>query len=599
MKQVHSTELFMKLCAAAVISTLPLSAWAAVPEFARQGKAAIEADETDRIIVKYKDVRMAAKGGLLASPMSASRQAILNRSGQQFGLSMRALHATATGANVVHIGKKMRVAEVAALARDLQERDPNVLYAEPDLIQYPLMTPTDPRYAEQWHYGTGTGGLRATAAWDSATGSGVVVAVIDTGYRAHPDLSGNILPGYDFISDAARAGDGGGRDSDATDPGDWVTAEQCGAGKPARNSSWHGTHVAGTVAARTNNGVGVAGVAFNAKVVPVRVLGKCGGYTSDIADGIIWASGGSVANVPTNANPAKVINLSLGGPGSCGTAYQDAITSARSRGVVVVVAAGNDNTEAANFRPANCVGSFTVAATDKTGGRAWYSNFGSIVDVAAPGGDTSVNANGILSTHNGGTQGPGADTYSFSQGTSMAAPHVAGVAALMISKTPAMTNDQVEAKLKSSARAFPVSCTGCGVGIVDAGAAVGTVIVDQKVETESNNTTATANAVTVSGTVMNGTMGTNTDTDYFSVQLPAGKTLSSVLTPGSSTADYDLIVYNSAGTKIGSSENGAGAVDTVTVTNTGTSTFARYVRVVYYGGGSGATSGKYTLKLSW
>ena len=597
---MHSTQQFlMKMCAAAVMSTLPLAAMAAVPEFARQGQANVEIDETDRLIVKYKDARMSAKGASVAAEMSANRQAVLSRSGQQFGLSMKALHATATGANVIHLGKKMRVADVAALARDLQERDPNVLYAEPDLIQYPLMTPTDPRYAEQWHYGTGTGGLRATNAWDLASGTGVVVAVIDTGVRPHPDLSGGLLPGYDFISDTARAGDGNGRDSDATDVGDWVAADQCGAGKPARNSSWHGTHVAGTVAARTNNGVGVAGVAFNAKVVPVRVLGKCGGYTSDIADGIIWASGGTVTGVPANANPAKVLNLSLGGPGTCGTAYQDAITSARSRGAVVVVAAGNDNTEAGNFRPANCTGSFTVAATDKTGGRAWYSNYGSVVAVAAPGGDTSINANGVLSTHNAGTQGPGADSYSFSQGTSMAAPHVAGVAALMLSRTPSMTNTQVEAKLKSSARSFPASCTGCGTGIVDATAALGNILVEQKPEVEPNNTTASANAVSGSGTIMNGTMGTNTDTDYFSVQLPAGKTLTSVLTPGTSTADYDLIVYNSNGAEIGSSKNGAGAVDTVAVSNTGTSTFTRYVRVVYYAGGTGATTGKYSLKLSW
>jgi serine protease len=360
--------------------------------------------------------------------------------------------------------------------------------------------------------------------------------------------------------------------------------------------------VAGTIAAKTNNGSGVAGVAFNAKIVPVRVLGKCGGYTSDIADAIIWASGGSVAGVPANANPARVINMSLGGGGACDTTTQNAINSARSRGTVVVVAAGNENTDASSSNPANCAGVVTVAATNRSGGRAYYSNYGTVVDVAAPGGDVRTTGGGILSTLNAGTTVPGADSYAFYQGTSMATPHVAGVVALMLAKTPSMTPDQVESTLKSTSRAFPASCSGCGAGLVDANAALGGGVVVPPTgsnETESNNTTATANSVTVSGTVMNGNMGSTTDTDYFVVQLPAGKTLTSTLTPGSSTADYDLFVYNSNGTQIGASENAAGAVDSVAVTNTGTSTFARYVRVKYYSGGTGATSGKYTLKLSW
>jgi serine protease len=207
--------------------------------------------------------------------------------------------------------------------------------------------------------------------------------------------------GYDFISDAAIANDGGGRDADATDPGDWTAANECAAGEPASNSSWHGTHVAGTIAAKTNNGVGVAGVAYNAKIVPVRVLGKCGGYTSDIADAIIWASGGTVTGVPANANVAKVINMSLGGGGACDTTTQNAINSARSRGTVIIVAAGNENQNASNSNPANCAGVVAVAATGKTGGRASYSNYGTVVDVAAPGGDGSYS---ILSTLNAGTK---------------------------------------------------------------------------------------------------------------------------------------------------------------------------------------------------
>jgi serine protease len=601
MKHLHSTyPSFLKFCVAAVITTGPLVAMAGTPEFAALGQTEKVIAHTDRMIVKYKDAKASAKGAAFVPAMAQSRMAILTRAGQQFGVSMKTLHATASGANVVQLGKKMSLADVAALGRELQSRDANVEYAEPDRMMHKMMTPNDTRYNEQWQYFDATGGLRANTAWDTVTGTGVVVAVIDTGYRPHADLAGQTVQGYDFILDTAVSADGNGRDNDPSDPGDSVTAGQCGAGEPASGSSWHGTHVAGTIAAKTNNSLGVSGTAFGAKVQPVRVLGKCGGYTSDIADAIIWASGGSVSGVPANATPSKVINMSLGGGGACDTTTQNAINSARSRGTVVIVAAGNESQDASNSSPANCAGVVTVAATTKTGGRAYYSNFGTIVDVAAPGGDTRVSGGGILSTLNAGSTTPGADSYAFYQGTSMATPHVAGVAALMLSKTPGMTPDQVEAKLKSSARAFPASCSGCGAGIVDAAAAVGTVIVipPGSNETESNNTTATANAVTVSGTTMNGNMGSTTDTDYYVVQLPAGKTLASVLTPGAGK-DYDLYVYNSAGTQIGASENAAGAVDTVSVTNTGTSTFARYVRVVYYSGGTGATNGKYTLKLTW
>jgi serine protease len=380
-----------------------------------------------------------------------------------------------------------------------------------------------------------------------------------------------------------------------------VTAGECGSGQPAENSSWHGTHVAGTIAALTNNGTGVAGIAYGAKVVPVRVLGKCGGYTSDIADGIIWASGGTVSGVPNIAARAQVINMSLGGGGACDTTTQNAINSARTRGTVVVVAAGNESQNASNSNPANCAGVIAVAATNRSGGRATYSNYGTIVDVAAPGGDTGA---GILSTLNAGTTSPGADSYASYMGTSMATPHVAAVAALMLSKNPALTPDDVEARLKSSARPFPASCSGCGAGIVDASAAIdaaagtggggGTTMS----ETESNNTVSTADSVTTSGTTVNGTMGSSTDSDYFVVQLPAGKTLTATMTPNASS-DYDLYIYNSAGTLLSYSENGTGSVDSATSSNTGSTTSARYVRVVYYAGGTGSTSGKYTLKLTW
>ena len=404
-----------------------------------------------------------------------------------------------------------------------------------------------------------------------------------------------------MIIDTAVSNDGNGRDADASDPGDWVAAGECGFGSPASNSSWHGTHVAGTIAALTNNASGVAGVAFGAKVQPVRVLGKCGGYTSDIADGITWASGGAVTGLPANPTPARVISLSLGGGGACDTTTQNAINGARGRGTVVVVAAGNSNANAANFSPASCSGVISVAAVNRQGGKAYYSNFGAVVDVAAPGGDMRTNSgDGVLSTLNSGATAPGADAYAYYQGTSMATPHVSATVALMLAKKPALTPDQVETLLKGSTRAFPAACSQCGTGIVDANAAVtaaingggggggGTTVA----EVESNNTIATAQVITGSPVTVNGSIS-STDTDYYRVSLGAGLTLTATLTPPA-TRDYDLYLYNSAGTLLARSILGTGQVDTLTYRNTGAAAATLNVRVRYYSGGSGS----YTLGLS-
>ncbi|MFC5551911.1 S8 family serine peptidase [Massilia aerilata] len=586
----------VKICAAALVAFGSLAAHAAPPD-AAPSKAVTQ---TDRLIVKYKDAVDNSKGAVPERAMSAARLALQARAGQQLGATMRALRATATGANVLQLSRTMSLDEARALAAELMARDPDVAYAEPDRIMVPLFTPNDPMYTQQWHYFDAKGGLNLPAAWDKSTGAGINVAVIDTGYRPHADLSGQILPGYDFITSAAIAADGNGRDSDASDPGDSTTAGQCGGGLPAQDdaSSWHGTHVAGTIAAKTNNGVGVAGVAYGAKVVPVRVLGKCGGYTSDIADAMIWASGGAVTGAPANPNKARVLNLSLGGSGACDNTTQNAINSARSRGAVVVVAAGNSNVNASNSNPANCAGVITVAAVGRSGGKASYSNYGANVDVAAPGGDSGA---GILSTWNAGASTPASDNYGYMMGTSMATPHVAGVAALMLAKNPALTPDEVEAKLKATARAFPAACSGCGAGIVDAAAAVNAVTATVAVvaptqnELESNNYISTANAVTASGTVLSGSLSSTTDNDYFVVQVPAGKTLTATLTQGSAALDYDLYAYNAAGAQLALSTNGAGVNDAVSTANTATTTQARYIRVRYHAGGAG----KYTLKFTW
>ena len=380
----------------------------------------------------------------------------------------------------------------------------------------PMLFPDDARYADQWHYHSNVaqvpylavaGGANLPGAWDITTGSAsIVVAVIDTGLVPHADIDTNILdgtgrvvPGYDFIvadggpcpGGACVANDGGGRYADPTDPGDWVTLAESTTvggifqGCPVSDSSWHGTHVAGTIGALSNNATGVAGINWVSGILPVRVLGKCGGFLSDIVDGMRWAAGLTVPGVTTNPNPAKVLNLSLGGPGTCSATEQNAINAIVTAGSVVVVAAGNDgvNIGVTPVSPANCTNVISVAAVNRDGGRASYSNYGATVEIAAPGGEWAVffDPDSVLSTLNNGTTTPVAsptgDIYQYYQGTSMAAPHVAGIVSLMLSANPALTPAQSLATLQDSARAFPTGtgrdCTAstCGAGIIDAAAA--------------------------------------------------------------------------------------------------------------------------------
>ncbi|MGM9488585.1 S8 family peptidase [Ideonella sp. YS5] len=590
-------RLLLAAAAAAAMLLAPAARAGSGPETEDGARSALEAaisGHTDRLILKYRS------GTAAFAHADSQAMALAHEAANRAGVQMRYLRSNAFGAHVMKLDHLLAASEARALAKAVADADGDVEYAEPDRRLHVLFTPNDTSYNLQWHYYEATGGLNTPPAWDKSTGTGVVVSVIDTGYRPHADLAANIVGGYDFIGDTFVANDGNGRDSSALDPGDWVAANECGGTHAAQNSSWHGTHVAGTIAAVTNNASGVAGVAFNAKVVPARVLGKCGGYTSDIADAITWASGGSVSGVPTNANPARVINMSLGGSGSCDSTTQAAINGARGRGTVVVVAAGNSNANAANFTPANCAGVVTVAAVGRTGARAYYSNYGSVVDVAAPGGDMSGGtANGVYSTLNAGTTSPGADSYAYYQGTSMATPHVVGVVALMLAKNSALTPDQVESMLKSTARAFPGNCAQCGAGIVNASAAVDAAAGGgggggNVTETEPNDSISAAQVITLNPATVAGTMGSSTDNDYFRLTVAAGKTLTSKLTPNASS-DYDLYLYNSSGTRLAYSINGTGQVDQITRTNTSGSAVTWYVRVVYYSGGTGATNGKYTL----
>jgi len=489
-----------------------------------------------RFIVTYAE-------GTAESGSSLSVQADIARVAALTGAEVKHLRTLATGAQLVQVeGSRTRLTRADDLAREVMiafARNPAVAYVEPDRLMRATLTPNDTNWSGQWDLWEATAGINAPGAWDIATGTGVRVAVIDTGITPHSDLSGQTVGGYDFISSSTTARDGNGRDANPNDEGDWYGNNECGIGYPASNSSWHGTHVAGTVAAAANNAKGVAGVAFGAKVVPVRVLGKCGGSTSDIVDAMVWASGGAVSGVPANANAAKVLNLSLGGGGSCGS-FQAAVNTARNNGAIVVVAAGNDNTNVSSASPANCANVIAVAALNRQGSRASYSNYGAGITLSAPGGQGGTNA-GILSTLNTGTTTQGSEAYAWYQGTSMAAPHVAGLGALVFSKNPALTVTQAENYIKNNVRPIPGSCSGgCGLGLIDAQATLQAVANDMG---GGSNVPPVANfTYTVNGLTVQFT-DTSTDSD--------GSVVSRSWTfgdGGTSTAANPSRTYAAAGT---------------------------------------------------
>ncbi|MCC4593501.1 S8 family serine peptidase [Xanthomonas campestris pv. cannae] len=491
-----------------------------------------------RFIVKTRDaapVSISSASAAAAAPSAALRATLQSaaaalpaKNGRALGLT--SLRRLAVGPEVVKASRPLDRAEAETLMRQIAA-DPNVEYVEVDQRMTIALTPNDPRLGDQWAFGTTNAGINVRSAWDKATGDGVVVAVIDTGITSHPDLNANVLQGYDFISDADAARDGDGRDSNPADEGDWAAAGECYSGSPASNSSWHGTHVAGTIAAVTNNGTGVAGTAFKAKILPVRVLGKCGGYTSDIADAITWASGGTVSGVPANQNPAEVINMSLGGSGTCSTTYQNAINGAVGRGTTVVVAAGNSSTNVSSSVPANCNNVIAVAATTSSRAKASYSNYGAGIDISAPG-------SSILSTLNDGTTTPGNPSYASYNGTSMATPHVAGVVALMQSVAPtALTPAQVESTIKNTAASF--SCSqGCGAGLLDANAAVTAA---QSGGSSGGGGGGGSSNELQDGVAVTGLSASSGSSLNYTVKVPSGAS-SLVVTTSGGSGDADLYV---------------------------------------------------------
>jgi serine protease len=416
----------------------------------------------------------------LTLAVGADANATVAALSQRTGQALKLRRVSGSGKALVLLPKGTTAASLAAVAVAATTVS-GVQSADRMQMARHQWIPNDTMFAQQWSLGSGAGGIRAAQSWDLTPSGTVAVAVIDTGIRPHPELDNKRMAGYDMIASSAISIDGDGRDADPTDVGDFDDALECdNASEWNFMSSWHGTHVAGIIAASSNNGVGMAGVAPNARIVPVRALGVCGGTFEDIADSIRWAAGVPVAGVPANLNPAKVINLSLGGTAPCSDDMQAAVDGAIGRGASVIVAAGNELSNVAESSPANCKGVIAVAASNLLGDLASYSNFGLGVAITAPGGD-SGNMPGVISTLNGGITDPAVPSYATYSGTSMAAPHVAGVVALMLTRDPMLTPGQILNRLTGGARSFvPGSdCAAvagaCGSGLLDAANAVGSV----------------------------------------------------------------------------------------------------------------------------
>lgn len=435
---------------------------------------------------------------------------------------------TGSASQVLRFDRLLTLDEARRLARRLAARG-DVLWAEPNTLERPQQSSSvsDPLYAaslansfntegQWWLFNVNGASTSAKAdrrrgvpnfvtAWGTFNGStaaAVPVAVLDTGITPHSDLTGRIGTGYDFVSTVASSGDGDGRDNDPTDPGDYVSSDDrtanpnfFGSDCPA-TSSWHGTKIAGLIAALTNNNAGVAGANWNGLVLPVRVAGKCGAEVADIVDGIRWTAGLEVTGFAALSQPrARVINISFGGTADCtstseGRLYQQAIDAARARGAVVVAAAGNEHT--APTRPANCSNVIGVGALNRDGFKTTYSNFGSSLVVSTVGGDRQDTGNwgsylgdsGLLTTSNGGGTAAGAESYASVYGTSFSAPLVSAAISLMLGRNGELTADQIVAGLRASSRphvasdimaqcsdANPGRCTcsesTCGAGILD------------------------------------------------------------------------------------------------------------------------------------
>lgn len=450
-----------------------LMALAAAPAFAQskeyQGQAGARApDITDQIIVKWRE-----------SNATVAKSSVPQRASKLTTTAGVALQHKRNGwgkTEVYKLDRMMDKAEMESMLNRLNA-DPDVEYAVADKRRFALRLPSDPMVLDQWYLqSTEVAATRTDQAWDVTAGSNtVVVAVLDTGVRfEHPDLEGKLLDsGYDFVTEPAFANDGDGRDADPTDPGDWVIASDrtgplrnCNLG----NSSWHGTRVSSLIAATTDEGQGMAGLGWDTLILPVRVLGKCGGTDSDIADAMAWAGGLPVPGVDANPTPAKIINLSLGGTDVCSPVYQSVVDRLAAENVLVIASVGNDGVSVGT--PANCNGVLGVSGLRHAGTKVGYSSLGPGADIGAPAGNC-VNTNvtaatpclySILAAIDTGTQGPVAPGYTDrvtrpNFGTSFSAPLVSGAVALMRAVNSSLSPAQYSAVIMGTANPFPTTST--------------------------------------------------------------------------------------------------------------------------------------------
>ncbi|SBV86116.1 S8 family serine peptidase [Xanthomonas graminis] len=588
-----------KLTAALAVALAASGAQAASPVIGKGGLTEATAQSAQplqmgqRFIVKTLDSGNQARrllDGTLSSAVSRSSlqqaRAASSDLPARGAVSAKVLREMALpGWHVVQTSRRLSDSERAAFVAELKA-DPSVQSVEVDRLYQILdkasvamprateaaasTTPNDPAYAKlQWNFHDPVGGVNAEQAWTRSTGKGVVVAVVDNGVaKDNPELAANLLPGYDMITNhLISRRDSDGRAPGGFDLGDWVDADYCnavgGSGNPAQASSWHGSHVSGTIAQVSNNNKATAGLAYDAKILPVRVLGACGGFGSDIADGMLWAAGLPVDGLPTNPNPAEVINMSLGssGPESCPPLYQDAIDKINAAGSIIVVAAGNANADAGTYTMSSCKGVISVGATRINGGRASYSSYGTRVDIAAPGGggDIDGDPNGyIFQVVNAGKQGPTGDWEIRGMiGTSMASPHVAAAVAMVqsVAKTPFTWNGMRDL-LRASARPFPVAIptsTPIGAGILDLDMLLQTATTPPCAPADSSCVPPTK---TLSNKVELRNLGSQGGDALYSFQADAGKPLSFMTFGGSG----NVALYAAAGRTPSSSSYDARSV---------------------------------------
>ena len=418
---------------------------------------------TDRLIVKFSDM---ADVWHEASSVQARNFA------KRLGAGAKALRQTSEGSYVIALPYPMTLNQAREVGERIKRSDPRVAFAEPDVILRPLAMPltlSQPGSIAKILAWDHTIGL--TKAWAITSGSANVrIGVVDSGITQHHLLT-RVSPGYDFVSQTGESGTSDtGRDDDAIDPGDYITsADMLGvlAGVPGCNvadSSWHGTAVAGVIAANRDDGLGVTGVIQQGTVVPLRASWKCGGYLSDIVDAVLWGAGVSIPGAPVNTNPVRVINISLGYSGACSQFESSAYELVYEAGVAIIAAAGNDGGDSAGVAPSNCPHVIAVAASDADGNLASYSSRGANVAIMAPGG-TYSRLLPLLS--DSGKTGPKSGTVAYGEGTSFAAPWVSGTVGLMLSVNPNLRRDGIWQILVYSGTPN-LACSGtCGGGALN------------------------------------------------------------------------------------------------------------------------------------